>query len=157
MTISEATEAAGAIIDRYPNGGRGAGDRYIGALASVLLSFPRRVALRCADFPVKPGARLGGVCAAAKFLPAPAELVEWCDRESETLRREAEYQQRVEAQRAERQTPYRRGRLSYGELKNKYGDWRSELDERASVQSAPSDDELRAIYGTRRELTDEKR
>lgn len=117
MTLSEAIEAATRIVDAYPNGGRDAGKGYLGALASMLASYPKSVAVRCAD-------RVNGIVRACKFLPTPADVVAWCEHETQPLRRDGDYELRVERQlkqRAEFEAP-RTERLSYAELKAKYGD-----------------------------------
>ena len=122
--LSEAIEAATAIISGYPNGGQNAGDSYIGALASTLMGYPRQVALRCADWPRKLGQPLRGVCASCRFLPTPADLIAWCEKETEPLRRGRDRELSAARQleeRADADTP-RDGRLSYSELKAKYGD-----------------------------------
>ena len=82
MTISEAIEAANKIIRAFPNGGNGAGQGYIGALAATLGSYPKSVALRCAD-PVR------GVTRDCRFLPTVADIVGWCERETAPLYRQA--------------------------------------------------------------------
>jgi len=120
MAISEAIEAAGAIVDRFPNGGYRAGDGYIGSLASTLMSFPRSVAQRCADFPIRPGAPLQGICKTAKFLPVPADLIEWCEREAASLHDDAARQARIAAAQTLRDAGGEGSRLSYAELKQKY-------------------------------------
>ena len=116
MMLSEAIELVGKIVRSY-NGGKNADAGYIGALAHMLASYPRQVAMRCAD-PVN------GVVRICKFLPQPADIVVWCERETEPLRRDREYEVRTARQldeRAEFEAP-RTGRLTYAELKAKYGD-----------------------------------
>jgi hypothetical protein len=144
MTLSEAIDAAGAIIDRFPNGGRAAGDGYIGALASTLMAYPRGVARRCADFPVKPGQPLRGVCAAAEFMPVPANLIAWCEREAEPLWRKAEWERNGAEAMALREATCCGPRLSYDELKAKYGDWGTVP---AAARYGLSADDLIAICG----------
>lgn len=96
MTLSEAIEAATTIIGRYPNGGRDAGDSYIGGLAAMLGSYPRQVALRCAD-PVN------GIVRACKFLPTPADIVSWCDRKAEPLFAQVDRESRIRVLQIEQQ------------------------------------------------------
>ena len=152
--LSEAIDAASAILNGYPNGGANAGDSYIGALASTLMGYPRQVALRCADYPRKLGVPLRGISAVCRFLPTPADLIAWCERETEPLRvsfqREqriaAQIEDRTEAERIEREDRPRR--LSVAELKAKYGDWHASAEAartRAGVFS------VRQVSGT--ELT----
>ena len=96
MILSEAIEAATAIIERYPNGGANAGDSYIGALAAMLASYPRQVAMRCAD-PVR------GIVRTCKFLPTVADVVAFCEREVTPLYDEAKRERLIAAQLAERE------------------------------------------------------
>lgn len=123
MTLPEALEAAGAIVDCYPNGGRDAGRGYLGALATMLADYPKQVARRCAD-------RVNGVVRECRFLPTPADIVAWCERETEALRGWRAREMRVVGQLKDRaafeqeQAAERRTHLSVAELKAKYGDWR---------------------------------
>jgi hypothetical protein len=115
MTLSEAIEAATAIVDCYPNGGRDAGKAYLGALAAILGKYPRSVALKCAD-------PLYGITVECKFLPTVADVVKWCERKAEPLYRDYEREKRTAAQLAERKhfkpytLPSGTKRLSYGEF-----------------------------------------
>lgn len=123
MSLSEAIEAAGAIVDCYPNGGASASRGYIGALAAVLATYPKQVAKRCSD-------RVQGVSRECKFLPTIADIVAWCERETEPLRRQVDYEKRIATQLSEREeflkleTQVRPARLTMEELKEKYGDWK---------------------------------
>lgn len=94
MTLSEAIEAATQIIDAFPNGGRDAGKGYIGALAATLASYPRQVAMACAD--------QKGIVREVRFLPTVADLVAWCERGTEPLRRQADNIARAKSQLRER-------------------------------------------------------
>lgn len=122
MTLSEGIDAANAIIGRYPNGGAAAGASYIGAIAAMLGSYPRQVAMRCAD-------KINGVVRECKFLPTVADIVGWCEREVVPLYKHAEREVRVAAQLTDRtayektETVERLTRLSLEQLKEKYGDW----------------------------------
>ena len=122
MTFSEAIEVAGRIVDSYPNGGKAAGKSYLGALTAILQAYPRTVALQAAH-------PLGGVVAESEFLPAPATLIAWCEKHTAPMQTWHERDKRVSEQLAERakfeeeQTTARAKRLSYAELKEKYGDW----------------------------------
>ena len=80
-----------SLIRGYPNGGANAGDGYIGALAAVLGQYPRQVALKCAD-------PLRGVSRETKFLPTVADLVAWCEKETEPLRRDVDRENRIAEQ-----------------------------------------------------------
>lgn len=88
--LSEALTAAGGLLDASPYRSQ-AGDSYIGVLAKLLMEYPRSVALKCAD-------PLRGVSRETKFLPTVADIVAWCENETEPLRGHVEYERRVEAQ-----------------------------------------------------------
>ncbi len=122
MTVPESIEAATGIVDCYPNGGNSAGKGYIGALAATLASYPRQVAHRCAD-------RDAGVVRECRFLPTVADIVAWCERETDPLYRQSQRESNIARQFAERaefereQTRERARRLTIAELRAKYGDW----------------------------------
>lgn len=78
MSLSEAIEIVGKMLQGYPNG-RDVPDSYIGALASVLAQYPRCVTTFAGD-PHK------GVPRETRFLPTPADVVAWCEREVADLR-----------------------------------------------------------------------
>ena len=111
MTISEAIEAINAIVNCYPNGGKGADDGYIGALASVLVDYPLSISLKAAD-PRR------GVAAASKFLPTVYELIQWLDAESASGTPPPRAYPLLEPL----EPMDRGGHLTYDELKSKYGD-----------------------------------
>ena len=115
MTVSESVEAATRIVDCYPNGGKGAGKSYLGALAATLANYPRSVSLICAD-------PLRGVVTTSEFLPSVAELVKWLERATIPLWNKAKSETRTAEQVAGREVPPRR-HLTVEELKEKYGDW----------------------------------
>lgn len=125
MMLSEAIEAATTILDCYPNGGAQAGDSYIGALAATLAEYPKSVAQRCAD-------RKTGIARECKFLPTVADIVAWCERETEPLRRQhsadlrLKQQFRIRDEFENEQGAGRQRRLTIDELKEKYGDWRDD-------------------------------
>jgi hypothetical protein len=122
--MSEAVELVGKLLDCYPNRSQ-AGRGYIGALASVLASYPASVARRSAD-------PLHGIPAEKTFgLPAVADLVKWCedqtaelrgivDREDHFGKLEREQQQRAEEE--AKQIKARAARPTYGDLKAKHGE-----------------------------------
>jgi hypothetical protein len=80
MLLSECLDVVRAMLRNYPNGGAQAGGGYIGGLAAVLFEYPRIVATRSSD-PVH------GVPREVKFLPTPADVIAWCERETASLRR----------------------------------------------------------------------
>ncbi len=146
MTISEGIEAAGRIVGAYPNGGRDASKSYLGAIASTLASYPRQIALACAD-PVN------GVTRDCKFLPTVSDIVAWCERKTEPLQHRAAREQRIADQLAARTADevVRDRRLTYDELKAKYGDgkggWGVNGINDKPRWSPPSADELRKQIG----------
>jgi hypothetical protein len=144
MGTSEGIEAAARIVDAYPNGGRDAGKSYIGALAAVLVSYPRQTATACAD-------RVNGITRDCKFLPTVADIVAWCERKTDPLRHAAEREERITAQLEQREEIKRNGRPTYDEMKTKYGDgkggWGINLANDKPRWSPPSADELRQMVG----------
>lgn len=121
LTLTEAIECVIRIVACYPNGGHGAGKSYIGALAANLARYPASVARKCAD-------QQHGIVAECRFLPTVADVIAWCEREQEPLFRQAHAAETIAAQRAyraeaEAEDVARKGRLSYTELKQRYGDW----------------------------------
>jgi hypothetical protein len=143
MMLSEAIEAATRIVERYPNGGANAGKGYIGALAETLAGYPRQVAVACVG--------VKGISAECKFLPTVADVIAWCERAVEPLRRDRDRELRVERQLVERQEfeAPRRARLTYGELKSKYGDGHGGwgVDATAELRRGLSRDELIGMCG----------
>lgn len=79
MSYSDAVESVGRLIAVFPNGSPANAKGYIGALAAVLVDYPRIVAAKCSD-PLK------GVARETRFLPTVADLVGWCEREVADLR-----------------------------------------------------------------------
>jgi len=95
LTPSEAIEAAGQMISGYPQA-KDAPKSYIGAVADLLTRYPRAVALQCAD-------RFDGVPRETKFLPTPAEIIAYCERKVRPLYEDAEREDRIAKQLAERE------------------------------------------------------
>ena len=79
MLLSEAIERVGKLLDCWPTGRKGVADGYIGSLAAILTEYPRIVAINCCDVHK-------GVARETKFLPTIADLVGFCERETEELR-----------------------------------------------------------------------
>lgn len=94
LLLSEALEAVHRMLSGYANRAQ-AGDSYLGAIAALLCTYPRSVALRCAD-------PLHGVSRKTRFLPTVADVVEWCEKACEPMYADADWQSRVERQLAER-------------------------------------------------------
>jgi hypothetical protein len=78
LTPSAAIEVVSRLIGLFPNGGKDAGDDYIGGLAQILANYPRSVAARAAD-------PINGVARDTDFLPTPAVLIAWCERQTAPL------------------------------------------------------------------------
>ncbi len=119
LTYPEAIEVVGKLVSRFPNGTPANAQGYIGGLAEILLAYPRSIGLRCHD-PLK------GVARDTKFLPSPADLIGWLERETEMLRRPVEISDRFEnlaqAQRERAaKEPVRERRPSLEELRAKHG------------------------------------
>ena len=80
MTFSEALEAVIAMLKFYPPSAADLDQSgYVGALASNLAQYPRCVAVKCTG-PVN------GLALKCKFKPSVADLVAWCEHETEGLR-----------------------------------------------------------------------
>lgn len=94
MLLSDALEQVNRLLGGFPNGGANAGDGYIGALAATLCDYPRQVAVKCCN-PVR------GVSRETRFLPTVADLVGFCERETQAMRRPVEVEDRDAALRWE--------------------------------------------------------
>src|SRR6476646_2000605 len=90
LMLSEAIDAVGRMIRGYANSGQ-AGKSYIGAIAELLMHYPRSVALRCAD-PYR------GVARETKFMPTPADVIGFCERTTAPMHEEAAREERVAVQ-----------------------------------------------------------
>lgn len=75
------------MIRGYANSGQ-AGKSYIGAIAELLMHYPRSIALRCAD-------PFLGVARETKFMPTPADVIGFCERASAPIYAEAAREDRV--------------------------------------------------------------
>ena len=122
LSLSEAIDIMGQMLRGYPNG-RQVPDSYIGALAEVLAHYPRCVTSQAGDL-------VHGVPRETRFLPTPADVIAWCEREVAHMRqivqRDDEYramirQQQERAEQAERIAKARTARPTYSNLKAKYG------------------------------------
>ena len=96
LTMQEAIEAVGKMLNAYPNARDGIRDGYMGTIAALLCQYPRSVALRCAN-------PINGVCRETKFLPTVAEVVAWCEPNTGHMRRTVEFEHRSQKQFAERE------------------------------------------------------
>lgn len=124
LLLSEALEVVQAMMRGYANGGATASKGYLGALAEVLAQYPRCIAARAAHV-------MHGVPSECRFLPTPADVIAWCERETKDLRgivdRDDHYSalERAAAERAqeaERLVEARKTRPTYADLKAKYGE-----------------------------------
>lgn len=124
LTLTEALEVVGEIIDCYPNGPKLAGKGYIGAMAEgVLCKYPAVIARGASD-------RLTGVVAESEFLPSVAKLVAWLNRKTEEMRRPVDiedHHMRIQREMMERRIEEeqredaRKKRPSLEELRAKHG------------------------------------
>jgi hypothetical protein len=123
LTYPDAVELVGKVIALFPNGSPPNAKGYIGGLAQILVAYPKAVAIECAN-PLK------GVARELRFLPTPADLIAWLERESAWLRNSiqatdhieqlaAAQRQRAEEERAADEQRKRRPALD--ELRAKYG------------------------------------
>lgn len=124
LNLSEAIEIVGVILDCYPNGGRDATRGYIGALAAVLAQYPRCVTSFAGD-PHK------GVPRETRFLPTPADVIAWCEREVADLRgiverddyhREIRERMKRREEEANSIEAQRKTRPTLQQMKDKYGE-----------------------------------
>jgi len=90
LTLSEAIEAVGRMVAAQGSGRPHDERGYIGAIAAALMQYPRMIALRCAD-------PLRGVKRETRFLPEIADIVKWCERETEALRKPVDEEDRERA------------------------------------------------------------
>lgn len=123
LMLSEAMDAVMKLVAAFPNGGADAGRGYLGALASILVTYPRIVALKCAD-PIQ------GVARETKFLPTVSDIVAWCERNTDDMKRPVEREDREarllrevreRADADKKLSTDRSKRLTYEELQAKYG------------------------------------
>ncbi len=139
LSLSEGISIVAKMLRGYPNAAS-AGDSYIGALAEILCSYPKCIAVLAGDL-------VKGVPRETKFLPTPADVIGWCERESATLRRFDDIHTREEALASERKSrteetarleAERAQRPSLDDLKAKYGpNWGlTTLDQATSTAKA---------------------
>lgn len=94
LMLSEATMIAGDLLSQFPSTKADVSDGFIGALASVLMQYPRQVSLKCADPRV-------GLAREAKFISI-ADIVGWCEKQTEPMRRDLAREDRIAQQLLER-------------------------------------------------------
>jgi len=87
---SEAIELVGRMLRGFPNKDKlSAG--YAGAMAELLMSYPKMVATACAD-------PIHGVVHGLKFMPVPSDVIAWCENRLRPLQEEADREVRVKKQ-----------------------------------------------------------
>src|SRR5262245_39021666 len=69
LTISEAIGLVGKICRGFPNKDK-VDKAYIGAIAELLMHYPKTVAEKCAH-PIE------GVVRGTKYLPTPSDIINW--------------------------------------------------------------------------------
>lgn len=72
LSMSEAVAAVSRMVAVYPNPGS-AGKAYIGAMAALLMKYPKQLALDCAN-------PLSGVALESEFTPTLAKATAWLER-----------------------------------------------------------------------------
>jgi hypothetical protein len=88
-----------------------------------------------------------GIPGTTKFLPTPADVIAWCDRETEPLRRSEDRAARLTALDADPVNEDRAWRPTLEELREHYGpNWGLTPQERARRSVSYSDEDLRRIY-----------
>lgn len=138
LTLSEAIRVVAEMLRGYPNGNT-ASDSYIGALAEVLGHYPRCVAARA-------GKVFNGVPSTTKFLPTPADIIAWCEREKADLQGIVDREDRdariIEAVRAlsteaAQWDEKRKSRPTLAELKSMHGEnWGIQQDRAEAIAQA---------------------
>lgn len=94
ILMSEAADLAANILAQFPNA-KEVSDGFIGALASVLMQYPRQCVLKCGD-------PLRGIAREIKFLSL-ADVVAWLEKETEPMRVDVTREQRREEQLRDRE------------------------------------------------------
>lgn len=89
LTLAEATKFAADLIDQFPSV-RNVGDAFIGTAASVLMAYPRTVAVEITH-------PLNGLASETEFLSI-AKIIAWLEPKTNAIRRDIERENRVEFQ-----------------------------------------------------------
>jgi hypothetical protein len=87
---SEAIDLAGRMLRGFPNKDKLTAG-YAGAMAEILMSYPKAVATACAD-------PIHGVVRGLKFMPVPADVIAWCENRQRPILEEADREVRVKRQ-----------------------------------------------------------
>ena len=96
MTSSESLEAATQILNFYSVGKKDVGASYLGAIAQVLSSYPRQVAMRCAT-------PHGIAATRPDFPPSVGHVIAWCEEAVAPLYAQEAREQHIEQQFRERE------------------------------------------------------
>ena len=117
-TLSESIKAAGDLLEQFPNA-KSHSNGFIGALSQVLMQYSRQTVTRCIDV-------RKGLARSAEFISL-ASVVAWCERDERPLHEDAAREDRIARQFTasegyHREQEERTARLTYDELKVKYGD-----------------------------------
>ena len=148
LILSEAIDAVASMLAGFPNGAPQNSQGYIGALAAVLMEYPRSVALACSS-------RKQGIVRTTRFLPTIADIVAWCDQHTAEMRQPidreerdrqfAQEHRRMAAEAADLELQ-RKTRPSYDELKAKHGPtWGLQAGEKAK-RAKPIHDAGRRLF-----------
>lgn len=94
--MSEAVDAIGNMLTGYPVNLRAQADKgYIGTIAGLLLSYPRAIALDCTH-------PITGIARDCNFLPSVSNMVQWLERQVQSMRTVSDWEARSRKQQEER-------------------------------------------------------
>lgn len=119
LTLSEAIKASGDLLNQFPNA-KSHTDGFIGALAQVLMDYPRQTVGRCTSVRT-------GLARSAEFISI-ASVVSWCERDVRPLQEQVARADRIAAQFRDRdeylreQQVDRAQRPTCDQLNERYGD-----------------------------------
>ena len=87
---SEAIDLAGRMLRGFPNKDKLTAG-YAGAMAEIFMSYPKAVAVACAD-------PIDGVVRGLKFMPVPSDVIAWCENRQRPIMEQADREVRVKRQ-----------------------------------------------------------
>jgi hypothetical protein len=93
---SEALELVASMVRGFPHKDK-VDDDYFASIASILVRYPRSIAVKCTH-PIE-----GVIREAGSFLPTAGIIVDWCEKAAAPLREEAAREARIEAQLKDRE------------------------------------------------------
>lgn len=118
LILSEAIDLVTRMIAGYAN--RGQADRaYIGAMAQILMEYPKAVAMACAN-------PIHGVVRECKFMPTPSDMIGFCEKRTRPICEQVDREVRVKRQ-IEDVEAWRNQKVS-GSLKAKGRAWLDRSD-----------------------------